>query len=66
MRAAVNRGAAGSGAGLIAPLGVTRGPGGGVFATDFVNDGVFRWDADGAFVGLTDLSASVTDPGNIL
>jgi sugar lactone lactonase YvrE len=33
--------------------GVTRGPGGHVFATDFSDYGVYRWTADGTFVGFS-------------
>jgi hypothetical protein len=36
--------------------GVTRGPGGHVFVTDFHDNGVYRWTADGGFVGFFPLS----------
>ncbi len=36
-------------------FGVTRGPGGDVFATDCDRDSVFRWQADGTFISETPL-----------
>lgn len=52
--------------GLGSPRGVTRGPGGDVFATDGLDDGVYRWDADANFLGFTSLSPSINGPINIL
>ena len=48
-------------------FGVTRGPGGDVFATEEFDNGVYRWTADGTFVGFTALDSAVTfRPGNIV
>lgn len=47
--------------------GVTRGPDGDVFATDSSDDRVYRWKADGTFVGVIDLTTSgIHSPTNIL
>ncbi len=48
------------------PLGVTRGPNGDVFATDVFDDGVYRWQADGTYVGFTSLGGGLDAPVNIL
>ena len=51
-------------AGGNARLGVTRGPGGDVFATDGAV--VDRWTSAGAYVGATDISANVGSANNIV
>ncbi len=54
-----------SAAGFLA-RGVTRGPGGEVFATSQFDNGVYHWHADGTFVGFTDLSTSIVGTRNIV
>lgn len=52
-----------------ADLGVTRGPGGDVFATEFpapLTTVVHRWTSAGAYLGSTSLSANVTQGRNII
>lgn len=45
-------------------LGVTRGPGGNVYATDFTT--VYQWTATGTFVSATNISANVMQARNIV
>ena len=52
-------------AGLGVGYGVTRGPGGDVFATSYGSDSVFRWRADGTFVGAVPL-ANLDGPAGIV
>ena len=51
---------------LLWSAGVTRGPGGDVFATSFDNDRVFRWRADGTFVGSFSVAANSPGPTGII
>jgi hypothetical protein len=48
------------------PGGVTRGPNGDLFATDQSDHGVYRWSANGTYLGFTSLSPSVNVPVNII
>ncbi|MEM7806980.1 MAG: hypothetical protein AAF561_02590 [Planctomycetota bacterium] len=52
--------------GLGNSFGVTRGLNGDVFAADFSDDGVYRWQADGTFVGFTSLGGGLDAPINIV
>lgn len=47
-------------------FGVTRGPGGDVFATYYPNQVVVRWRPDGTLVGSTNVSGSASTPQNIV
>lgn len=47
------------------PAGVTRGPGGDVFATSFFGGTITRWQANGTFVGATPVTPNTTAPVNI-
>jgi hypothetical protein len=46
--------------------GVTRGPGGDVFATDFSHSSILEWHADGTFVGSIDISSNVSGPTGLV
>ena len=46
--------------------GVTRGPGGNVFASDCFNSRIVQWTATGTLVGTTDVSAQVVCPIGII
>ena len=52
--------------GFASTYGATRGPGGDVFATNYENDAVYRWAADGTFLGSTALTGGLDGPINIL
>lgn len=52
--------------GLERPLGITRGPNRDVFVTDLDDNGVYRWSADGTFVGFIALGDGLETPVNIL
>lgn len=49
-----------------ATLGVTRGPGDDVYATEFNPSRVHRWTSTGTYMGSTDISANVTGGFNII
>ena len=55
--------------GFSSSTGVTRGPGGDVFATDESDELVYRWKSDGTFVGAIDLTSTnsgIVSPVNIV
>jgi hypothetical protein len=52
--------------GYAKPTSVTRGPGGDVFSVIFSTNNLYRWDADGNFLGVTSLADSVTGPSKIV
>ncbi|MEM7808122.1 MAG: hypothetical protein AAF561_08435 [Planctomycetota bacterium] len=52
--------------GVSKPVGITRGPNDDVFVTDEDNNGVYRWRADGTFVGFTPLGGGLDAPVSIL
>lgn len=49
-----------------AQFGVTRGPGGDVFATDCFNNRVFRWNSTATLLSTTVLAPNATCPQNII
>ena len=56
---------------LVESAGITRGPNGDVFVTDFSLNSVFRWQADGTFIGevpLTNVSGAtqIVWAGNVI
>lgn len=55
-----------SGLGITQTYGITRGPGGDIYATDFNNSRILHWLANGTFVGPISISANVTGPFNIV
>lgn len=52
--------------GFVTPSNVARGPGGHVFSLVPSSNSLYRWDADGNFLGFTSLGGSVSGPTKIL
>ena len=52
--------------GAFVRYGVTRGPNGEVFGTDYSNRTVSRWSANGTFLGTYNIAANVANPLNIV
>ncbi len=48
------------------PLSVSRGPNGDVFSVIFSTNSLYRWDAEGNFLGVTSLANSVIGPSKII
>ncbi len=46
--------------------GITRGPNGDVYATDFSNSKIYHWNANAVYLGAIDISNDVTSPANIV
>lgn len=46
--------------------GVTRGPNGKVYATDYIADKVYAWNSTGTYLGAVDISATADGPCNII